>query len=160
MHYCRLLGVGNFHLKKKKIEHQYDTWLWCIVVHRLKPQWNLTLRHGHLCSWTCIYMCRQMFSFPRGILCEAFIFSIKKKIHHTLCFSCIIILLSSPSRGFSSHRNTAHTLHYCWQKNYLSKYLYPNTITNLIFPKPWPLFQPGLDNSPTSSDFYMLWIEG
>lgn len=88
--------------------------------------------------------------FPCGILCVRYLFFLLKKKTHTLCFYCIITLLIIPSRGFSSCRNTAHTLRYCWHKNRLSKSLYPSTSTNLIFPKRWPLFQLGPDTSLTS----------
>lgn len=98
---------------------------------------------------------------PGGILCVRYLFFLLKKKTHTLCFYCIITLLIIPSRGFSSCRNTAHTLRYCWHKNYLSKSLYPGTITNLIFPKRWPLFQLGPDTSLTfPGDSQTLGVQG
>lgn len=39
-------------------------------------------------------------------------------------------LLSYHHVAFPPARIPAHALHYCWHKNYLSKYLYPSTITN------------------------------
>lgn len=56
---------------------------------QFKTTGNLTLHYGYLCSWTCIYMCRQLV-FPWGILCVRYLFFLLKKKNHTLCFYCII----------------------------------------------------------------------
>lgn len=157
-HYCRHLGVGSIHLKEQ-IKHQYNTWLGFITRHNWKPHWKLTLCYGYLCSWTCIYMFRQLFSHVEFCGWGIYFFYLKHTHTHTLCFYCIITLPIIPSRSFPSC--TAHTLHYCWHKNHLSKYLYLSPTTRLIFPKHWSLFQLGqVDNSSTfPGDTWMLWVE-
>lgn len=57
----------------------------------------------------------QVAIFSYGIVCVRYLFFLFKKQQHTTPFVSIAMLhsLLPPSRGFSSCRNTAHTLHYC-----------------------------------------------
>lgn len=93
--------------KKKKetsIQHYYD----------LLPytaQHNVSRHCGYLCSWTCVYMWRQLV-FPCGILSMRYLFIFSTENTHTytthLCFYCIITHPLIPSRGLSS-AGTQHT---------------------------------------------------
>lgn len=64
--------------------------------------------------------------------CRWGIFSIKKP--HPW-FYCIITSSVIPSRGFPSCCSPGHTLNYCWQKNNMSEYLHPSTISGILSPR-------------------------
>ena len=107
-HYCRHLGVGSIHLKEQ-IKHQYNTWLGFITRHNWKPHWKLALRYGYLCSWTCIYMCRQLFSHVGFCEWGIYFFYLKHTHTHTP-FVSIALLHSLLSHHVASPlAGTQHT---------------------------------------------------